>query len=363
MAQCSTSFARLPRTTARVVLALSIVATIASVAITLSPLKSGYADGPDRGPGDLALYRAEARRIRAGESYYEAANVELRQRGYPTRSLFNWRTPLPMWLLGKLSHPLAGRVLLGGLALLAIYGAFTLVEQEAGVWPGVACGLLLIGAMLPCILDEIYVAPELWSAVFITLSLCAYHRRWPLVGVWLGVAALFFRDLAGLYCLTMGLMAIAQRQWRELAWWFAGLLAYATFFAWHAASVLPLIGVDDVAHQGSWVQLGGLPFVLSLCQMSAYLLLSPQWVTALYLTAALLGLAGWSSSIGQRIAIVTCVYLALFAAVGHPFNQYWGALFAPLLCFGVARLPASLADLWCASMPGARSAYGANCSR
>jgi hypothetical protein len=123
-------------------------------------------------------------------------------------------------------------------------------------------------------------------------------------------------------------------------------LAYTVFFAWHVASVLPLIGADDLAHQGSWLQLGGLPFVLSLCQMSAFLLLLPQWVTALYFTAALLGLAGWNSAMGQRIALVTSAYLALFAAVGHPFNQYWGALFAPLLCFGVARLPATWAGLY-----------------
>ncbi len=63
------------------------------VAITFSPLKSGYADAPDRGPGDVALYRAEIDRIHAGESYYSVAGDELRTRGYPTRSVFNWRTP------------------------------------------------------------------------------------------------------------------------------------------------------------------------------------------------------------------------------------------------------------------------------
>ena len=36
-------------------------------------------------------------RIRAGEGYYQVAAEELVERGYPTRSVFNWRTPLPMW--------------------------------------------------------------------------------------------------------------------------------------------------------------------------------------------------------------------------------------------------------------------------
>ena len=35
-----------------------------------------------------------------------------------------------------------------------------------------------------------------------------------------------------------------------------------------------------------------------------------------------------------------------FAVIGQSFNQYWGSLIAPLLCFGVARFPASLRDLW-----------------
>jgi hypothetical protein len=36
---------------------------------------------------------------------------------------------------------------------------------------------------------------------------------------------------------------------------------------------------------------------------------------------------------------------AAFAVVGQNFNQYWGSLIAPLLCFGVARFPASLWDM------------------
>ena len=38
-----------------------------------------------------------------------------------------------------------------------------------------------------------------------------------------------------------------------------------------------------------------------------------------------------------------------FAAVGQQFNQYWGALVAPLWCFGVVRAPASVRDLLKAS--------------
>jgi hypothetical protein len=80
--------------------------------------------------------------------------------------------------------------------------------------------------------------------------------------------------------------------------------------------------------------------------MNGFLLLMPQWVTAVYLAAAVAGLAGWRTPLGTRIGLTTCLYLTAFSVVGHNFNQYWGLLFAPLLCFGLARFPVSVRDLW-----------------
>ena len=79
--------------------------------------------------------------------------------------------------------------------------------------------------------------------------------------------------------------------------------------------------------------------------MNAYLLLLPQWMTAIYLAAALVGLAGWDTPLGMRVGLSTCLFLMAFAVVGQSFNQYWGALIAPLLCFGVVQFPASLRNL------------------
>src|SRR5262245_19616252 len=84
---------------ARVVALVFLATSVCLAGITLSSLRSGFADAPSRGPGDVALYQAEVERIRAGESYYEAAANELPARGYPTRSVFNWRTPLPVSLV------------------------------------------------------------------------------------------------------------------------------------------------------------------------------------------------------------------------------------------------------------------------
>jgi len=88
-----TGYARLTVWQARSVLVVLVLTAAAGVGLTLSPLASGSAHKREPGEGDVALYRAEIERIHAGESYYQVAGDELRRRGYPTRSVFNWRIP------------------------------------------------------------------------------------------------------------------------------------------------------------------------------------------------------------------------------------------------------------------------------
>src|SRR5437879_4557560 len=123
-------FERLTPRGAWLVLAIAAVVTLFFVAVTLSPLATGFADAPDRGASDVQLYQAEVTRIQSGEGFYDAAAAELAGRGYPTRSIFNWRTPLPVWLLGKLPDPEFGRVLLSLLALAAIVVAAHFVARD-----------------------------------------------------------------------------------------------------------------------------------------------------------------------------------------------------------------------------------------
>ncbi len=244
----------------------------------------------------------------------------------------------------------AGRLLIAGLATLLI-GAALLTVCEGGVGEGGAlrsagCALLMFGALMPCYLDEVYVMPVLWAGVLIGLSVCAYGLgswRW---GCAAGLAALFLRDLSAGYCLLCVVLALWERRWREVAVWALGLLAYTGFFAIHAAQVHALQGAHEVAHEGSWFQFGGAGFVLSTAQMNAYLLIAPQWLTALFFVASLMGLAAWNSPTGRRVGLTACGYIAGFAVIGHPFNQYWGSLIAPLLCFGVAWFPRAAQRLW-----------------
>ncbi len=336
------------------------LAFIGAIAITLSPLSSSNLTGHEDKPGDVALYRAEVDRIHAGEGYYKAAAAELTARGYPTRSVFNWRSPLPVWLLGKLPALALGKIVLGLLSLAVMLLAFAAISREESTTsdsttvsartarrhfvPFVAA-LLLTGALLPTVLDDLLVMPVLWAGVFIALSVGAYGTDRPLLGVACGLAAVFFRELALPYALVCVGMAWWQGRRRELAVWIVGLLAWLVFYGLHCWQVTGLIAPDARAHRHGWIQLGAAGFVISTAQMNAYLLLLPQWVTAIYLVAALVGFAGWNTRLGMRVGLSACLFLAAFAVVGQSFNQYWGCLIAPLLCFGEARFPVSMRDL------------------
>jgi len=331
---------------ARFVLLLFLLVTALFVGVTFSSQKSGFADAPSRGPGDVALYAAEVERIQAGESYYDAAAAELTERGYPTASVFNWRTPLPVWLVGRMPEPTVGNIMLGLLGMVLALLSFRLLADEGGVGQGIVGLLLLAGALLPCWLGDLVLLSELWSGVLLALSAVCFGIKRPVMGVAAGIAALFFRELAAPYCVLCVALAVYDRRGRELALWAVGLVAYAVFFGIHVAEVLPRIGPDAIAHQDSWIRFGGAGFLISTAQMNAYLVLLPQWVSAIFLACALLGAATWNTPDGRLIAFSVALYAVAFSIAGHDFNQYWGSQIAPLLCLPAARAPAVLRQLW-----------------
>ena len=372
--------ARLTPVAARSALAVSAVLTVVLVAVTLSPLAQSNADPSRRRQGDVQLYRAEVERIHDGAGYYAAAGAELRQRGYPTASVFNWRTPLPMWLIGSLPDVALGKAILGILSLAVLLllsfeamardrqpvpvrgfpaAAIASAEKQScrdhqrdaepsngtGLAPAILAAVLLTGPLMFCVLGELYVMPVLWAGVLIALSVGCYGVGRPGWGVAFGLAAVVFRELAMPYCLVAAGLAVWERRWREAVAWALGLGAYLALFGLHAWHVLGLIRPEDAAHAEGWLQLGGAAFVLSTAQINAYLLLLPQWLTALYFAAAMLGLAGWDTPLGRRVALTVCLFVLAFALVGQPFNQYWGALYTPLLCLGAARAPWAVRDL------------------
>ncbi len=331
---------------ARLLLATFFLAAGFFVAVTLSPLARGFADAADRGPGDLGLYHAEVDRIRSGETYYDAAAAELTERGYPTRSVFNWRTPLPVWLVGMLPETVAASALLVAIGMALAAMSFGLLADEADLGPAILAVLLLMGALLPCFLGRPVLSAELWSGVLLALSAVSFGRGQRAAGVIAGVTALVFRELAAPYCLLCIGLAAAERRWRELAWWSVGLAGYGLFYAFHLSQVLPRITPEATAHADGWLRFGGAGFLISTAQMNAFLLLLPQWVTGIYLACALLGAATWNTPAGRLIGGTVALYVVAFSVVGNDFNQYWGSQIAPLLCLPAALAPAALRQLW-----------------
>lgn len=144
-----TRFANIDAKYARIVLAAFCVFTIACVYISLSNHRIAFNDR-DATPSDQDLYWAEVDLIAEGHGYYEAASVELTARGYPTQSVFNWRMPLPMWLLGNLPRPEYGKWLLGAFAMTLLFVGIIIGIQE-GTWLQAALlGVFLGGAIIPC---------------------------------------------------------------------------------------------------------------------------------------------------------------------------------------------------------------------
>jgi hypothetical protein len=308
------------------------------VAITLSPWASGFADDATRTGTDLQLYAAEVEQLRAGGNYYDIAARELPARGFPTRSVFNWRTPLPFTLIAAVPEFVSR-----GLLLLVALGTVWLIlpmwyQHSRGL--GVASGCFFMwGAAQPIFLKQALLLPEVWSGLFLGLSLAAYARERRALGITAGLAALLLRELAAPYAVLCTLWAIRQRRWHEALCWMIGGCLYLMFYTWHIEQVLWRITPNAIAHTQSWLAFGGAAFVISLVQMNVWLLVLPQWVSALVLTMTAKIWSRPQTDWERRLALTGAMYLLLFGLIGLPFNQYWGSLLAPLIAITLGFIP------------------------
>lgn len=295
-------------------------------------------DQPSQRPSyDLALYEAEVRRMRSGESYYDAAAAELPARGYPTKSIFNWRQPLPTALIAALPRPDDARILLAVVGALILLLGFNLIRCDPEFVPAAWIWAALTAvSLMPGIMPRLYYSSELWAGSLILLSVLLASSGRSAAAVIVGTAALFLRELALPYCASAAAIAWRRGRWRELAAWSAGMLLWGSFFAWHAAQVIGRMPPDATTSRG-WLCGGGIDFILSTAQMHFLLVLLPRWFTVLYFALAAAGFVACKSELGRRAATTFAAYVAFFALVGQPFNQYWGQIWTPLLCLGVTR--------------------------
>src|SRR5688500_2533608 len=134
----TTAFSRLSTRAARGTLVATLLAALAGAAWAPAPPLDGASARPNgerpggRG-GDGALHQATLARTAHGENYYDAVDKELRARRYPTRSLFNWRTPLPVWAIAQLPSPAWGRAILAAIGIGVVVLGFGLLAAEGGL--------------------------------------------------------------------------------------------------------------------------------------------------------------------------------------------------------------------------------------
>jgi hypothetical protein len=340
----ATRYAGCSRRQALVILAATLALTawclqVALTQVTLPSEKPG-------GPRDVDLFRHVVERVHAGEDYYDAYESEFENYHAPLRSPFNVRTPVYAWVIGKLPGMVWGQGLLAVLALTTLLLAYAAVGGQGGRLRALVAVLLMIGALVWCLLGEMFLYTEVWAGTLIALSVCAYAHGWRALGVGAGLLALFFRELALPYVVVAVALAWRGGHRREAAAWAAGLALYGLFMTLHVLEVAPRIApAEDGSDVSNWIRFGGPAFVLGTCRMNLFLVASPPWVAAFYLPLSLLGLAGWRSEMGTRSVLAVALYLLSFSVVGNPFNAYWGLMYAALLPAGVVWAPAALRDL------------------
>lgn len=340
-----------PRVTPRRRAAVWLAAYVAGISACLAAVQSGRSINSFARPapamrGDIRLYWDVVQRVREGEGYYTAMHAELVRHGYPTSSVFNWRTPPVLWLMARLPAPTDGMTVMFCAAAGLIAFAFLILRNELGVTAAYGGGFLMLGAVLPCFVGDVCIVPLQWGAVCVGLSLCCFATDRTRLGVLLGTLAAFFSELTLGYAVLMAAVAAWRKRRNELLLWTAGLVVLAACFAWHAGMVSRRIGTNDVVNARAWLQFRGLPFLIAAAQMNCWLLPLPPWLAAVYLPTALLGLARWRSPMGRRCGLFAAAYCVLFLCIGQPFNQYWGLLLAPPLALGAARAPRAAVELW-----------------
>lgn len=313
------------RATARLSL-LALVALILGGALAPArPLASS------RGPfaDDLTLYEHIVSRVHAGESYWDAAEIELRRGHYPMRPVFTWRPPLYAWLFGALPSVRVGQALLVALAAFALLLGYR-VTRPHGLAVAVIAALFQAGVFAAA--GSVYLSTELWAGVLIALSAAAYADQRPRLGFGAALAALFFRELALPWCLV----CLVRASRRERLAWLGGLAAFAGYFGLHASRVAAhLANAGAAGAARSWLALGGIGFVESTLRANLLFFAAPIGLLAIVLALSLLG-AGALPPALDRARLGVLVYVVAFALVGLPINFYWGLTWVPLLGFGAA---------------------------
>jgi hypothetical protein len=299
--------------------------------------------------GDWVIHRDIVLRVAHGQGYYDATFDALRACGYPTETVFNWRTPLYTYLLVLAGDADVARVVFLSFSVLATYFVVAPLRREHGTGASVMATTFLIGAFAWNRYPEPIFYHEFSAGLLILLSVSARETGWVLRFM-LGIGALAIRELALPYCLVALLVALGKRRRREVLAWAVGLSLYALHFALHYATVAAKAGDHGgtmIRGWSNWITCGGIDFLLATCRMNVILMSLPVVGTSVYFVLSITGALGAAgkSTTATLIAFTMVVYLTTSLFIGQPYNYYWGWLFSPLMARGFALSVQPLMDL------------------
>lgn len=301
-------------------------------------------DFEHRRDDDLALYDRIIARIASGENYYTAAIAEQRAGDYPVRPGLAVRLPTLALIHAAISEDAlqAIAILLLGATGWAWWRRFS--DEPGGARYRIyAAALVVLGGST--VLNRYYfVLHEIWTGMLIALSL-GLHRPgrygWALA---VAALALALREHALPYVLLMGAMALWRRDWREGAAWAVLTAIFAIGLALHLQVVAALVTPADP--QGpAWLVMDGMRGWLSKIVLASNLRFLPHWIAGPVAVAMVFGWSGWRSPAGTTATFLLLGYALAFMLAGRANNFYWGAVIAPMMFLGLARVPMAAASL------------------
>jgi hypothetical protein len=335
-------FASAPAWAARATLAALLALVLYGLASRAPLLTDGVKPAFD----DPHLYRNIAERVAGGQDYYQAAATEHRAHGYPTAPAQVFRQPALAWTMAVLREDVWRRIAFYGLAAITALAVLHAFEREGmgARHRAVAMAVMTTGIGLVVIRGGVLFIHEAWAGLLISLSLALYRPdRWR-AAVVIGLAACLVRELALPYLAVMATLALWERRWRELAAWAAAGAGFLVLFAIHLHAAAALHRHGDATSPG-WLGAGGIPYVLGMARLNLALIVAPTAIVASAVGLSLIGLAGSRNPIATRAALIVGGYMTAFLVLGRSDNNYWGALYAPILPLGVVLSPPALRDL------------------
>lgn len=271
--------------------------------------------------------------IKQGHDYYRATILAIEQdgRSYDNREFHSIRPPLLMTAMAQLPNPgwivPAARVF----ACAALLAAFAATARLGCPLLALVVPYLLAAWSLYPLTSPFVIFSDFWAGLMGTVGFALYVTGWRRASISLFFLAFMFRELSVL-TLVLGLvLALAGRQWREAAWWGAGLGLGGVLLVWHNYLTHTMMQIQSSTalvrrfNSDILVAFGTLRY-------GSVGLLGRDLLMPLLLVA---NVANLRHPAVRLLGAVVLAHFVAYCFVGQPgFSQYYGLNYSPLVIFG-----------------------------